>query len=163
MNLAEERKYAADQMALVAQAGIPYGPSYRNGYAYLMPGGWLAQGSAPPPGVRIPFDVVVLAAQEYQDLQGPYEVIRVPLDDGPMPDPLTRARIRSAAREIARRVRNGQRVLVTCWQGRNRSGVLAGLALVELGLHPQRAINRIRRYRNGLTNDHFRAMVEGKL
>jgi len=147
----------------LAEAGLPYAPSLEIGYAYLMPGDRLAQGSAPPPGVRLPFDVVVLAAQEYQDLQGPYEVMRVPLDDGPMPDPLTRARIRSAAREIARRVRNGQRVLVTCWQGRNRSGVLAGLALVELGLHPQRAINRIRRYRNGLTNDHFRAMVEGKL
>ena len=103
------------------------------GYSYLMPGGVLAQGSAPPAGVRLPFDVIVLAAMEYQpDLPG-YEVIRVPLDDGPPPNEATRRRIRAAAREIAARVRTGERVLVTCWQGRNRSGVLAGLALVNLG------------------------------
>lgn len=131
------------------------------GYSYLMPGGVLAQGSAPPPGIPLPFDVIVLAAMEYQpDLPG-YEVIRVPLDDGPPPDSATRGLIRAAAREIAARVRAGKRVLVTCWQGRNRSGVLAGLALVELGFPRSLAVSRIRRLRNGLTNAHFRAMVNG--
>jgi protein-tyrosine phosphatase len=130
-----------------------------SGYSYLMPGGLLAQGSAPPPGVRIPFDVIVLAAMEYQpDLPG-YEVLHVPLDDGPPPSPRERAHIRENAKRIARRVRAGKRVLVTCWQGRNRSGVLAGLALVELGLPGNRAARRIQRIRNGLTNPHFLAMV----
>jgi len=68
-------------------------------------------------------------------------------------------RIRRTAREIADRVRHGQRVLVTCWQGRNRSGVLAGLAMVDLGVPPDQAVRRIQRLRNGLTNEHFRAMV----
>jgi protein-tyrosine phosphatase len=131
------------------------------GYSYLMPGDRLAQGSAPPPGMPLPFDVVVLAAQEYQPELPGFHVLRVPLDDGPPPDKLTRARIRHAAREIADRVRLGQRVLVTCWQGRNRSGVLAGLALRELGLPGQRAAGRIQRLRNGLTNPHFYAMVVG--
>ena len=133
-------------------------------YSYLMPGALLAQGSAPPLGVRLPFDVIVLAAEEYQpDLPG-YEVMKVPLDDsGPPPSPADRARIRAAASEIARRIRAGQRVLVTCWQGRNRSGVLSGLALVELGLPRERAVSRIRRYRDGLTNPYFRAMVNGTL
>jgi len=133
------------------------------GYSYLVPGARLAQGSAPPRGAVLPFDVIVLAAEEYQpDLPG-YEVLHVPLDDGPPPTFAERAHIRMAAREIARRVRAGQRVLVTCWQGRNRSGVLAGLALVELGLPRDRAVQRIRTYRDGLTNPFFRAMVQGTL
>ena len=130
-------------------------------YAYLMPGGWLAQGSAPPRGARIPFDVIVLAAMEYQpDLAG-YEVWYVPLDDGPPPDHATRMRIRHAARDVADAVSLRRRVLVTCWMGRNRSGVISGLALVELGLPRERAVRRIQRYRNGLTNPYFRGMVAG--
>jgi protein-tyrosine phosphatase len=126
-------------------------------YHYLLPN--LAQGSAPPRAPGMPFDVIVLAAMEYQpDLPG-YTVLKVPLDDGPPPDKATRMTIRHKAREIADRVRRGQRVLVTCWQGRNRSGVLAGLALVNLGVAPDRAVRRIQRLRNGLTNEHFRAMV----
>ena len=135
------------------------------GYSYLMPGALLAQGSVPPPGVRIPFDVIVLAAVEHQDVDLPgYEVIRVPLDDsGPPPSPADRALIRATALRIARRVRAGKRVLVTCHQGKNRSGVLSGLALVELGLSRERAVGRIQRYRDGLTNPYFRAMVNGTL
>ncbi len=133
-----------------------------SGYTYLMPGPWLAQGSAPPPGVRIPFDVIVLAAMEYQPRLPGYHVMYVPLDDsGPPPSALDRKRIRHAAREIADRVHYRERVLVTCWQGRNRSGVLAGLALRHLGLPGAEAARRIRLARNGLRNPHFHAMVVG--
>lgn len=135
-----------------------------SGYTYLIPGDRLAQGSVPPEGVRIPFDVIVLAAMEHQDIELPgYEVIRVPLDDsGPPPSYADRAIIRDTARRIARRVRAGKRVLVTCHQGRNRSGVLSALALVELGMPRQRAVERIQEFRDGLTNPYFRAMVEGR-
>jgi protein-tyrosine phosphatase len=128
-------------------------------YHYLLPNRLLAQGSAPPPVPGMPFDVIVLSAMEYQPNLPGYRVLHVPLDDGPPPDKPTRMRIRRAAREIADRVRQGQRVLVTCWQGRNRSGVLAGLAMVDLGVPPDQAVRRIQRLRDGLTNDHFRAMV----
>ena len=131
------------------------------GYTYLLPSRLLAQGSAPPAGVRIPFDTVVLAALEYQpDLPG-YEVLHVPLDDGPPPDAQARARIRSAAHAVASRVRAGRRVLVTCWQGRNRSGVIAGLAMRELGIPGAVAARRIRLLRNGLHNPHFMRLVLG--
>ena len=130
----------------------------RPDYHYLLPR-VLAQGSAPPPVIGIPFDVIVLAAMEYQPPMPGYTVMNVPLDDGPPPDRGTRLRIRRAAREIADRVRWGQRVLVTCWQGRNRSGVLAGLAMVDLGVPPRVAVDRIRTLRDGLMNEHFRAMV----
>lgn len=142
---------------------MTYGPSHTTGYTFLMPGDQLAQGSAPPLEARVPFDVIVFSAKEYQPNLSGYDVMHVPLDDGPPPDTKTRERIRAAARQIAEHVRAGRRVLVTCWQGRNRSGVLAGLALVELGLPRQRAVRRIREYRNGLTNRYFRAMVEGML
>jgi protein-tyrosine phosphatase len=132
-------------------------------YAFLLPGGRLAQGSAPSPHVRLPFDVVVLAAQEYQpDLPG-YIVLHVPLDDGPPPDQVTRLRIRSAAQKVSDHVQLGNRVLVTCWHGRNRSGVIAGLALVKLGIPRELAVSRIQRLRNGLSNPYFRAMVQGTL
>lgn len=129
-------------------------------YHYLLSGGRLAQGSAPPSVPGMPFEVIVLSAMEYQPAMPPgYVVLRVPLDDGPPPDHVTRMRIRRAAREIADHVRLGQRVLVTCWQGRNRSGVLAGLAMVDLGVPPRVAVDRIRTLRDGLMNEHFRAMV----
>ena len=117
----------------------------RPDYHYLLPR-VLAQGSAPPPVIGIPFDVIVLAAMEYQPPMPGYTVMNVPLDDGPPPDHVTRMRIRRAAREIADHVRLGQRVLVTCW-------------LVDLGVPPIQAVGRIRRLRDGLTNVHFRAMV----
>jgi protein-tyrosine phosphatase len=132
-------------------------------YAYLLPGGRLAQGSAPPLDLRAPFDVVVLAAKEYQPNLPGYEVMHVPLDDGPPPDKLTRMRIRRAARNVADHVRLGNRVLVTCWQGRNRSGVIAGLALVQLDVPREQVVHRIQRLRDGLRNPYFRAMVRGTL
>jgi protein-tyrosine phosphatase len=134
------------------------------GFTHLLEDRRLAQGSAPPPRVRVPFDTVVLAAAEYQpDLPG-YAVIRVPLEDrfppNPPPDLFTRHAIREAARTIAREVRHGRRVLVTCWAGRNRSGVLAGLALCELGVPGMRAASLIRLLRAGaLSNPYFLRMV----
>lgn len=133
------------------------------GYTYLLADRRLAQGSAPAPGAWMPFDVVVLAAVEYQpDLPG-YRVLHVPLEDRfpphPPPDARVQAAIRGAAREVARSVRSGRRVLVTCRQGRNRSGVIAGLALVELGVPGMRAATLIRRLRSGLQNPHFLKMV----
>lgn len=132
-----------------------------SGYNYLMSSGLLAQGSAPPVGVPLPFDVVVLAAMEYQPELPGFTVLHVPLDDGPPPDHSTRVRICGAARRVAEHVQAGDRVLVTCWQGRNRSGVISGLAMRVLGVPGVQAAERIRRVRNGLTNPHFYAMVAG--
>lgn len=130
------------------------------GYTYLIhDSALLAQGSAPAFGARLPFDTIVLAAKEYQPRLPGYETIHMPLDDGPEPDPITQAQIRATAHAVAQRVRAGRRVLVTCWMGRNRSGVISALALVELGLSCERAVRRIMRLRKGLTNPHFVEMV----
>lgn len=136
---------------------------WMNGYTYLSAGKLIAQGSRPPVGVRLPFDVIVLSAWEYQPEMPGFEVLHVPLDDDPA-TPVSeedRTRIQATARRVARRIRAGRRVLVTCHQGRNRSGVIAGLALVALGVPGAEAANRIRHLRNGLTNPHFHRMVIG--
>ena len=63
----------------------------------------------------------------------------------------------------AQRVDEGRRVLVRCQAGLNRSSLVAALAMVELGVDPQDAIDRIRaaRHVNCLFNrsfvDHVRA------
>lgn len=131
------------------------------GYTYLLDNRCLAQGSAPPPGATLPFDAIVLCAVEYQPELPGYAVLRVPLEDRlhPPPSAHTVAVIDEAACAIARTVRDGHRVLVTCVQGRNRSGVLSGLALVRLGVPGPHAAALIRRLRNGLTNPHFLRMV----
>jgi protein-tyrosine phosphatase len=132
------------------------------GYSYLLSNGLLAQGSAPPLDTPLPFDTVVLAAREYQPAMPGFEVLRALLDDsGPPPTPEERVQIRRTAREVAKRIRAGRRVLVTCYQGRNRSGVISGLALVELGFSGPRAARLIRRIRDGLTNPYFLEMVIG--
>lgn len=135
-----------------------------SGYSYLTADKRLAQGSKPPIGVPLPFDVVVLAAYEYQPVMpGFHTQLHVPLDDD-FEEPVSaidRARIQSAARSVANHVRAGRRVLVTCHHGRNRSGVIAGLALVELGVPGREAFRRIRHLRDGLTNPHFKRMVIG--
>lgn len=135
----------------------------KRGYSYLLASRQLAQGSKPPVDVRLPFDVIVLAAWEYQPLLPGYEVIHVPLDDtnDPPPTPGDRARIHAVARLVADHIRAGRRVLVTCHHGRNRSGVIAGLALVDLGVAPGEAACRIRHLRDGLSNPHFHRMVIG--
>ena len=130
------------------------------GYSYLLPTRRLAQGSRPPTDVRLPFEVIVLAAHEYQPRMRGYQLIRIPLRDA-KPSHADRARIVEVALDVAERVRRGDRVLVTCNQGRNRSGVIAGIAMVELGVDPNKAAAQIRHLRNGLTNPYFHRMVVG--
>lgn len=137
-------------------------PEFKVGYTYLLDNGRLAQGSKPPEGLCcIPFDTIVLAAEEWQPKLPHFEVIHAPLDDsGPPPTPNEKEIIRWASQEVAKRIRAKKRVLVTCVQGRNRSGVIAGLALVELGMPPKLVVQQIRRLRNGLRNVYFRDIVE---
>ena len=70
------------------------------------------------------------------------------------PDAVEVARL---ARLAADRVAAGQRVLVRCQAGLNRSSLVAALAMVHLGVEPQDAIDRIRagRHVNCLFNRSF--------
>lgn len=133
-------------------------------YAYVLDN-VLAQGSRPPIGAVLAptFTTLVLCAKELleltaQGLPNAYPdviVLKVPLDDNkPTQDEIRTVLV--AAHDIAVRIRRGERVLVTCNQGRNRSGLLVALTLMELGVCADAAIARVKHARNNaLTNTYF--------
>jgi len=90
-------------------------------------------GAAPPPGNYVGrFDVIVFAAEEYQPPAAAFPGVRVrhcPFDDSSDPTANDLMTAWTAAEAVARDIRRGRRVLVTCQMGRNRSAFVAALAL----------------------------------
>jgi len=125
----------------------------------------LHQGSAPPQGPilrEMGFSMVVLCANESQPQASRFEgieVLHAPNDDNPMRDPtrdeLNRAL--EAARQVARRIRDGKKVLVTCMAGLNRSGLVCGLTLHMLtGWAGSRCVQEVQAKREAaLCNESF--------
>ena len=102
----------------------------------ITPGLW--QGSFPPLGNAVRqggFDLLVLCARELQQPSIDFHnvaVIHAPNDDSEAYGPLTREKLRvaiRAARKVAKAVKRGEQVLVTCALGMNRSGLVSALAL----------------------------------
>lgn len=125
-------------------------------------------GSAPPVGPALRdagFDVVVLCAEEYQprswELPGVH-VIHAPFDDSATPTDADVTAARGAARLTARAVAAKKRVLVSCWQGRNRSGLVCAEALKLLyRWDPRVCIGAIQAVRpHALTNGAFRELIQ---
>lgn len=125
-------------------------------------------GSAPPlhqswSGTGIKH--LVLAAREMRHLQPPanfpgVQVHYAPLDDDynrPMP-PTQVAIAMEAAQQVAQWVGNGETTVVTCHEGRNRSGLITALSLMLLtGVSPERAVRLLRAARGemALQNPQF--------
>lgn len=96
-------------------------------------------GSAPPIGrtlVRVGFSTLALCAAEHQPSRDSFpgvSVVRASLiDDG---SPLTPVQIEEAlwlSGHLAAVCRRGKGVLVTCMQGRNRSGFIAALTFARM-------------------------------
>jgi hypothetical protein len=78
-----------------------------------------------------------------------------PLDD--VPFIADAEMIHTVGERIASLVSEGKHVAVNCLSGGNRSGLLVGRALVELGYTPEEAIEAVRRARGpmALSNQHF--------
>lgn len=97
---------------------------------------------------------------EYQppdSLFGPIEVIRCPIDDDvDVPDAHYQAAVGTGL-QVADAVMADAKVLVTCMAGRNRSGLVSGVALHTLtGKSGRECANYIRgRRTNALTNPAF--------
>jgi protein-tyrosine phosphatase len=132
-------------------------------YHYVLPP-QLAQGSAPRPGTKLPFDVLVLCAEEYQPPSSAFpgvQVMHVPMDDSLRPTTEDIVRAIKAARRMKAALLQGQRILCTCWMGRNRSGLVNGIALVELGYPVGQVIRRIKRARGvaALSNPAFTTLL----
>jgi protein-tyrosine phosphatase len=130
----------------------------------VVPG--LYQGSKPEPGCY-PAEVIILMAQEYQPRSHHFPctrlVVHAPIDDNPAymaPD--EREAVVKAAEYVTRALRAGERVLVTCNMGLNRSGVVSALALRRTyGLSPDQAIGLVRRARGSfaLSNPQFEDFI----
>jgi hypothetical protein len=111
------------------------------------------------------FEVLVLCAQEWQpdpDHFPGVEVVYAPFDDDHRGlDEIQRQIAFNAAGETAEHLRNGKKTLVTCWAGRNRSGIVCALALSAVTDYtPGQAGELIRSKRLGaLTNMSFRGML----
>jgi protein-tyrosine phosphatase len=124
-------------------------------------------GSKPPPGQHPQYDAIVLAAIEYQPpahLFPGTEVIHAPFDDAPgrlmRNDEIVTA-VKAAAR-VARRLRAGRRLLVTCAMGLNRSALIAAIAMHDVyGMRADEIIRRIRRVRGmgALSNPNFEKLL----
>jgi protein-tyrosine phosphatase len=89
-------------------------------------------------------------------------VLRVPLDDVVNPTTSDLRRAAGAAKEVAKLVRSGRRVLVTCAMGLNRSGLVNALALRELtgasGVHCSAHVQNKRK--GALSNPTFQRLLE---
>ena len=111
---------------------------------------------------RAKIHTLVLCAVELQPDESALpgiEVLRCPYVDVDDPMGLSTLRmVEQAATAVARRVSRKQRTLVTCAQGLNRSGLVAGLALVLSGMEPNAAIALLREKRCDmvLCNETFR-------
>ena len=128
------------------------------GYGYVHP--FLAIGSRPPTNQPLNFNALVLCAQEYQPSGNHFPrvmIIRAPFEDT---NPISKEEIEIAYKAgltTAQLVRDRRRVLVTCHAGRNRSGLVTGFALMDLGMRAEDAIRCIRHARgdDALSNTYF--------
>lgn len=84
--------------------------------------------------------------------------IYFPFEDKELPDLY---QLHALAQLGAQLVAQGQRVLVHCAMGHNRSALLAGVILTYLGMSGADAVVRLRQRRQGaLYNKHFAAYLE---
>ncbi len=137
----------------------------------------LWQGSAPRSGrtlYALGFDVLVLCAEELQTqdqfseagINPPPSLNEVGVYLCPLDDFKLSAReaglATKAAIELAALHRRGKRLLVTCAQGRNRSGLVSALTIRLLtGCTGRTAADHVRVVRpNSLTNPWFRAYLD---
>jgi protein-tyrosine phosphatase len=130
------------------------------GYAFVIPR--LAQGSLPTGPIHRQFQTVVLGAEEAQNLPlFGLEVVRAPLEDAVPTDQQIEIAYMAAV-HVVRRWRQGRSVLVTCFAGRNRSGLIVALALMMMGMNDRQAVQAIRTARGpmALSNKHFVRVLE---
>lgn len=126
----------------------------------------LWMGSAPPTGASVSnvFDCLVLCAAEYQPDPTCFKGVitkNVPLNDGP---PMTQDEIDlsiNAANSVIKWLKENKPVLVTCYAGLNRSGLVCALALCMLGMKSTQAISLVRRARGplALSNPYFVRLI----
>lgn len=99
--------------------------------------------------VREEFDAVFSFFHRAEPGEGPsagVEHHHYPIPDGFLDD-AELCEVRGYARVIAKKVQAGDRVLVRCQAGYNRSGLVVALVLMELGHTAEKAVELIRKAR----------------
>ncbi len=128
----------------------------------------LWQGAKPPQGSALAmagFHVVVLCAQEHQPKSSLFQrvsVVHCPMDDTDrFPDAREWKDAQRAASIVCNITQRGGNALVSCMQGRNRSGLVSALALhLMTGRNGAWCAECVRANRkNALTNDFFRSWL----
>ncbi len=113
-----------------------------------------------PAGVRVVIDLEGGIDHGVPALPNHTLYLYFPIFDEDLPD---LERLHGIAQLGARLVRSGQPVLSHCGAGFNRSALVAGLILVELGWSGTRALDRLRERRPGaLFNEIFAAYLGSK-
>ena len=126
----------------------------------VVPG--LFQGDWPHPADLTEFDVLVSMTAEgvppTPDARPDLVHLVCAIHDAEMTCP---DEVRGMAREVARRHAHGERVLVHCAQGLNRSGVVVARALMFSGYSAPDAVRAVRNARGpwALCNEHFEAWL----
>ena len=98
------------------------------------------------PRVDLPFDAIVTMYAWARPADWNVQEFRYGVPDASISD-IDLNRLRQAAEFGYDRWKAGDRVLVRCQAGLNRSGLVLALILIKDGLTPQEAINRIRENR----------------
>jgi hypothetical protein len=110
-------------------------------------------------GVDTVFDMEGGLDQCIPSAPGACLYIYFPIFDEELPD---LARLEGIAQLGAHLIRNGHRVLAHCGMGYNRSALVAGRILHQLGMRGPEIVQRLRERRPGaLFNEVFAAHIEG--
>jgi hypothetical protein len=125
-------------------------------YSEVIPGLFQASSAHSPAEMLSMFDVLIdVGGRDRWDGDPDPRYSFHPLDD--VPFIVDAEMIHTVGERIASLVGEGKHVAVNCMSGVNRSGLLVGRALVELGFTPEEAIEAVRRARGpmALSNQHF--------
>lgn len=139
------------QQAPFDEDGYPLEP-----YAEVIPGLTQASAALRPAEMLTMFDVLIdVGGRDRWDGEPDPRYRFHPLDD--VPSIADAELIHALGERIASLVREGKHVAVNCLGGVNRSGLLIGRALVELGSTPEEAIEAVRSARGpmALSNPGF--------
>jgi protein-tyrosine phosphatase len=112
------------------------------------------------PRTDLPFDAIVTMYAWARPADWNIQEFRYGVPDASIKD-IDLDRLRQAVEFGYDRWKQGDRVLVRCQAGLNRSGLVLALILIKDGLEPAEAINRIRDNRgpDALFNDNFHAWL----
>ena len=125
-------------------------------YSEVIPGLSAASAARSPAEMLAMFDVLIdVGGRDRWDGEPDPRYRFYPLDD--VPFIADAEMIHTVGERIASLVEAGKHVAVNCLSGVNRSGLLVGRALVELGYSPEEAIEAVRRARGpmALSNQRF--------